>query len=374
MYRLCVLCEKLRVVPRGLVPPSRRAITKTNNSIFMSIAYAFEALVYLAVGASLPILLLWLRRQFKERTPLAGKEQPVHAFKDAGGDADSLLGSEGEVAASYDEETHVHFVVGDEQTSTEVMLSDVADFAALTARLAVVGTEATRAQPSLQPEHLKIEYGIPSGDENVHASSWMLRPAASQADLLLRAFGTAAGCGDLAQRNVSNAGAIAARRALWAAGDLCTAAAASTAAFDTALSARQPIVSSPVATRARLHSDGLGSSLWRDAQRPSCRCPVMTMRTGVRKPANTPFGSPRSTYQLQEVIVGNSMDDERASAKCARRAHPKSKFGGAQRRPPRRQRAASSDGRRAAQDRTAEAQSTAVTAEHYHCNSSLRNF
>lgn len=280
----------------------------------MSIAYAFEALVYLAVGAILPILLLWLRRQFKERTPLAGKEQPVHAFKDAGGDADSLLGSEGEVAASYDEETHVHFVVGDEQTSTEVMLSDVADFAALTARLAVVGTEATRAQPSLQPEHLKIEYGIPSGDENVHASSWMLRPAASQADLLLRAFGTAAGCGDLAQRNVSNAGAIAARRALWAAGDLCTAAAASTAAFDTALSARQPIVSSPVATRARLHSDGLGSSLWRDAQRPSCRCPVMTMRTGVRKPANTPFGSPRSTYQLQEVIVGNSMDDERASA------------------------------------------------------------
>lgn len=129
----------------------------------MHATFVLEALGYVAVGASMPPLLLLGLRELRRRQKAAQEPELLMSARSVNKDHSELQTT---VAASTATEIHVHFVMGDDQTSTEVLIEHSSSYASLLAQLAAVGTEAMQLQTALQWEHLRLEYGISDGADS----------------------------------------------------------------------------------------------------------------------------------------------------------------------------------------------------------------
>ena len=144
--------------------------------------YTAEATLYVILGACVPPLMLVALRELKRWQIFSNEPALLLAARKSG--SGGLDDERSAAIGPLPHETHVHFVIGDDQTSTEVVVDPSSSYEFLLDQLALVGMEAMRPAFPLSAAALRIEYGISDGAE---CAVWLAATSQTPMQSLLEA-------------------------------------------------------------------------------------------------------------------------------------------------------------------------------------------
>ena len=173
------LCTTNDDAPRN----ARQRTARIRADVVASMAhYTAEATLYVILGACVPPLMLVALRELKRWQIFSNEPALLLAARKSG--SGGLDDERSAAIGPLPHETHVHFVIGDDQTSTEVVVDPSSSYEFLLDQLALVGMEAMRPAFPLTAAALRIEYGISDGAE---CAVWLAATSQTPMQSLLEA-------------------------------------------------------------------------------------------------------------------------------------------------------------------------------------------